>query len=183
MSRRATAKRRGPAPPSAPPSAPTVSGARTASSGSRTSPPRRDPRRWIYGGLNLGFAVLYAVAVASIVASRHATDRALLWTLPLWSGVAGAGVLLGGRWGWRLACGGCLGLLAIATWLLLAIAVDAAFLAGVYGALGASAVGFALIAGLLVIELVALVPALELAWLRGRAGRRAFGVARPREAR
>lgn len=145
-------------------------------SGPRT--PRRDPRRWIYGGLNLAFAIGYVIAVATIVASRHATDRALLWSLPVWSALAGAGALLGGRWGWRLACGGCAGLLAIATWLLVAIVVDAAFLAGVYGALGAQAAGFALIAGLLVIELVALVPALELAWLRGRAGRRAFGVTR-----
>ncbi len=150
------------------------------SSGSRTERPRRDPRRGIYGGLNLALGGGYALAVATIASSRHATDRALLWMLPTLSVCAGVGVLVGGRWGWRVASLGCAGLCALATWLLLAIAIDAAFLAGVYGALGASAAGFALIAGLLVIELVALVPVLELAWLRGRAGRRAFGVAWPR---
>jgi hypothetical protein len=178
MARRSRSPRRGAAPttpvePVAPaaPALPAVSGTRTAA--------RRDRRRWIYAGLDLGFAALYAVALATVAASRHATDRALLWALPVLAASAGGGLIAGGRRGWRVAVGACAGLCAIAAWLLLAIAVDAAFLAGVYGPLGASVVSFALIAGLVIIELVALVPALQLAWLRGPAGRRAFGVPRP----
>jgi hypothetical protein len=139
--------------------------------------PRRDPRRWIYGGLDAVLAAAYLVAIATVARSRFTEGRLLLALLPAFAGAAAVGTFAGGRWGWRVACIGCGGLLAVAAWLLLALCVDAAFLAGVYGAFGAGAATVALIAGLLVIELVALVPALQLKWLRTRAGRRAYGAA------
>lgn len=101
----------------------------------------------------------------------------VLGSLPAFAACAAVGSFAGGAWGWKVAQVACGGLLVVATWLLLALCLDAAFLAGVYGSFGQAAASFALISGLLVIELVALVPALQLKWLRSRAGRRAFGVA------
>jgi hypothetical protein len=138
--------------------------------------PAADVRRWIYGGLDVAFAALYAIAIATAARSRLAEGRLLLAMLPAFAAAAACGMFAGGAWGWRVASVGCAGLLAVATWILLAICIDGAYLAGVYGAFGKAAATFALISGLLVIELVALVPALQLKWLRSRAGRRAFGV-------
>jgi hypothetical protein len=60
--------------------------------------------------------------------------------------------------------------------LLVRIAISAAFLAGVYGAFGQAAATFALVMVALVIELVALLPIVQVKYLMTRAGRRAFGV-------
>jgi hypothetical protein len=139
--------------------------------------PARDVRRWIYGGLDAAFAVLYVVAIATVLHSRNGQGRVMLASLPALAACAAAGMFAGRSWGWRVASLACGGLLVVAAWILLALCLDAAYLAGVYGAFGRSMAGFALVAGLLVIELVALVPALQLKWLRSRAGRRAFGVA------
>ena len=139
----------------------------------------RDVRRWIYGGLDAGFAAVYVIALATVVQSRNWQGRVMLASLPALAGCAAVGMFAGRGWGWRVASVACGGLLVVATWILLALCLDAAYLAGVYGAFGKSMAGVALVSGLIVIELVALVPALQLKWLRSRAGRRAFGVARP----
>jgi hypothetical protein len=136
----------------------------------------RDPRRWIYGGLDACFAAVYLLVVLVAARSRFAEGRVVLGSLPALAACAAIGSFTGGAWGWKVAQVACGGLLAVATWLLLALCLDAAYLTGVYGAFGKAAASFALISGLLVIELVALVPALQLKWLRTRAGRRAFGV-------
>jgi hypothetical protein len=136
-----------------------------------------DARRWIYGGLDLLLALAYAAVVLGAARSRFTEGRVLLDALPAFAACAATGMFIGGRFGWRAACIGCGGLLVVAAWLLLALCIDAAFLTGVYGAFGKAAASFSLITGLLVIELVALVPALQLKWLRTRRGRRAFGVA------
>lgn len=137
----------------------------------------RDARRWIYGGLDVGLALLYAIALVTVARSRFLEGRLIVASLPALATCAATGTLAGGRWGWKVAQVACGGLCVIAAYLLLALCVDAAYLAGVYGSFGKAAASFALITGLLVIELVALVPALQLKWLRSRAGRRAFGAA------
>ena len=144
--------------------------------------PARDVRRWIYGGLDAGFAVVYVIALATVVHSRNWQGRVMLASLPALAACGAAGMFAGRGWGWRVASLACGGLLIVATWILLALCLDAAYLAGVYGSFGKSMAGFALVTGLVVIELVALVPALQLKWLRSRAGRREFGVP-PRSAR
>jgi hypothetical protein len=136
----------------------------------------RDIRRWIYGGLDLGFAVLYVIAMAFAARSRFAEGRVIVGCLPAFAIMAAVGTLVGGKRGWRIACSGCVALCVMAAYLLLALCVDAAYLAGVYGSFGKAAASFAIVTGLLVIELVGLVPALQLKWLRSRAGRRAFGM-------
>ena len=60
--------------------------------------------------------------------------------------------------------------------LILRLLVSAAFLAGVYGAFGKAAASFALVMVALVIELVALLPIVQVKYLMTRAGRRAYGM-------
>jgi len=136
----------------------------------------RDARRWIYAGLDLGFAAIYALAIWKIVPNRLPSAAAHLWTFPVASLAMAAGMLLGRPRGWWLAVGaGSLALLAIAA-LIVRIAISAAFLAGVYGAFGRAAATFALVMIALVIELVALLPIVQVKYLMTRAGRRALGM-------
>lgn len=75
----------------------------------------------------------------------------------------------------RLVAAAACGLLLLLELALLVLLVaSAAFLAGVYGSFGKGAALIALLVAALSFELVALVPALQLRFLLGRAGRRAF---------
>ena len=58
------------------------------------------------------------------------------------------------------------------------ILISAAFLAGVYGAVGKAAAMTSLVAVALIIELVALLPLVQIKFLMSRAGRRGHGVER-----
>ena len=140
------------------------------------APPRRDPRRWIYGGLDLVFAAIYAFVFAFLIPNRLPLAAAHLWSLPVLALAMGAGTLAGGRLGWRVATIAAGLLLIDVVWLLVRILVSAAFLAGVYGGFGKAAATFALLAAALVVEAVALLPVFQLKYLMTRAGRRALGV-------
>jgi hypothetical protein len=138
--------------------------------------PRHDVRRWIYAGLDLGFAAVHAVAIWKVVPNRLPSATVHLWTFPLANLAMAAGMLAGGPRGWWVAVAG--GSLALASLiaLIVRIAVSAAFLAGVYGAFGRAAATFALVMVALVIELVALLPIVQVKYLMTRAGRRALGM-------
>jgi hypothetical protein len=138
-----------------------------------------DVRRWIYAALDLAFAAVYAVAIWKVIPNRLPSATAHLWTFPVASLVMAAGMLLGGRHGWWTAViGGSLALASTAL-LIVRIAISAAFLAGVYGAFGKAAATFALVMVALVIELVALLPIVQVKHLMSRAGRRAMGMRMP----
>ena len=138
----------------------------------------RDVRRWIYLGLDVVFAAIYAVAIWKVIPNRLPSATVHLWTFPVAAVVMAVGMALGGRRGWWIAVLG--GTLALASLVLLIvrIAISAAFLAGVYGAFGKAAATFALVMVALVIELVALLPIVQVKYLMSRAGRRVFGVPR-----
>jgi len=147
-------------------------------------PPRRDrpasdPRRWIYAGLDVLSAAGLAIAIWTVIPNRLPSATIHLWTFPVAELVMAAGMVLGRTRGARLAvAGGTLALASLAV-LVVRIAVSAAFLAGVYGGLGKAAATFALVVLALAIELVALVPALQIKYVMSRAGRRALGAAPP----
>jgi hypothetical protein len=147
--------------------------------GASRSAPFRDVRRWIYLGLDVVFAAIYAFAIWKVIPNRLPSATVHLWTFPVAAVVMAVGMALGGRSGWWTAVTG--GTLALASLVLLIvrIAISAAFLAGVYGAFGKAAATFALVMVALVIELVALLPIVQVKYLMSRAGRRVFGV-RPR---
>jgi hypothetical protein len=133
-------------------------------------------RRWIYGGLDVVFAVLYAVAIWKVIPNRIPSAAVHLWTFPLATLVMAAGTLLGSPKGWWIAVIGGSTVLLSTFVLIVRIAISAAFLAGVYGAFGKAAATFSLVLIALVVELVALLPLLQVKYLMTRAGRRAYRV-------
>jgi hypothetical protein len=136
----------------------------------------RDVRPTIYGVLDLVFAVGYAVAIWKVIPNRLPSAAVHLWAFPIAMLVTAVGTLHGGPRGWRIAVvGGSLVLLSTVL-LIVRIVISAAFLAGVYGAFGKAAATFSLVLVALVIELVALLPIVQLKYLLTRAGRRAYGV-------
>jgi hypothetical protein len=136
----------------------------------------RDARRWIYGGLDAGFAVFYAFAVWKVVPNRLPSASLHLWTIPITMAMMAPGMFAGGPRGWWVALVGG-SLLLLSTFLMIVrILISAAFLAGVYGAFGKAAATFALVAIALVVELVVLLPLFQVKFLMSRRGRRAFGV-------
>jgi len=140
---------------------------------------RRDARRWIYGGLDLVFAIGYAVAIWKVIPNRLPSAMAHLWTFPLATLAMAAGMLLGSPRGWWIAViGGSVVLVSMFA-LIVRIVISAAFLAGVYGAFGKAAATFALVMIALTIELVALLPIVQVKYLMTRSGRRALGVQAP----
>jgi hypothetical protein len=140
------------------------------------TPRRRDARRWIYGGLDVLFGAAFAIVIASVIPTRMPSAAFHLWTLPACALVMGAGTLIGGRHGWWIAIAGGSALLLSTIVLIVRILISAAFLAGVYGAFGKAASTFAMIAVALIVEVVALLPIVQLKFLMTRAGRRAYGM-------
>jgi len=183
MTRAARTKRKpkaaaGSAPPPAPARPPDSRESRESrvSPGSRAS---RDPRRWIYGVLDVVFAVVYAVAIWKVIPNRLPSAAVHLWTFPLATLAMAAGTLYGNARGWWIAVIAGSAVLLSTFLLIVRIAISAAFLAGVYGAFGKAAASFALVMVALVIELVALLPIVQVKYLMTRAGRRAYGVPVP----
>jgi hypothetical protein len=139
--------------------------------------PRRDLRRWIYGGLDIAFAAVYAYVLATVIPNRLALASFHMWTIPVLTALMGTGMLIGGRLGWwsAIVCGS---LMLLSVFLLIVrIVISAAFLSGVYGAFGKGAVVFAFVLVALVVEVVGLLPIVQVKYLMTRAGRRAYGVA------
>jgi hypothetical protein len=136
----------------------------------------RDIRRWIYGGLDVAFAAFYAIAIWKVIPNRLASASVHMWTFPVATLAMGAGTLLGGRRGWWIAVVGGSAVVLSTIALIVRIVISAAFLAGVYGAFGKAAASFALVMIALAIELVALLPIVQVKYLMTRAGKRAYGV-------
>jgi hypothetical protein len=148
--------------------------AETAPAASSSRPARRERRPYIYAGFDFAFAACYAFLVGQ-VPTRHALHGALLWSTVVSVVLAGAGMVVRNRWGWRVAVAGCGALLLVGVALLVLVLVSAAFLSGVYGSMGRGAALMAILAGALIVELCGVLPALQLKFLMTRAGRRWFG--------
>jgi hypothetical protein len=170
MARRARSKQR----PKAVAATPTSSSATD-----RDGRVNRDIRRWIYGGLDCVFAAVYAIAIWKVIPNRLASASVHMWTFPVATLAMGAGTLLGGRRGWWVAVVAGSAILLSTILLIARIVASAAFLAGVYGAFGKAAATFSLVMIALVVELVALLPIVQVKYLMTRAGKRAYGVHAP----
>jgi len=138
--------------------------------------PRTDPRPWIYGALDILFAVSQAILIWRVVPNRLPSAAFHLWTLPIAMFAMGIGTMLRSRFGWKLAV--IAGSIALASTILLIarIIVSAAFLSGVYGAFGKAAAMTALTAVALLVELVALLPIVQVKYLLTRTGRVVYGM-------
>lgn len=139
-------------------------------------PPRRDVRRWIYVTLDVLFGLLQAGLILWVIPNRLPSAAVHLWTLPVGMLGMAAGMIVGGRRGWWIAVvAGSLVLLSTIL-MIVRILISAAFLAGVYGAFGKAAAMTALIGVALIVELVALLPIVQIKFLMSRAGRRGYGL-------
>ncbi|GAB4521083.1 MAG: hypothetical protein Tsb0020_39700 [Haliangiales bacterium] len=135
----------------------------------------RDPRVLIYAGFDVAMAIVYAALLFGIIPNRHAWVQGLSGGLVAAAAAMGVAMLARRPWSWWLGVGASAALLALAlVWLVLCL-LSAAFLTGTYGSFGQAGALFALLGAALIIELVALLPALQLKYLMTRAGRRAFG--------
>lgn len=139
--------------------------------------PRRDPRRFIYVGIDVALTILYLVLLTGTLKNRHASAQAVMYILPLGTIAMAVGTGFGRRWGWWLTIAGGAALLVWTVGFILLLLATASYLSGVYGAFGKAASSGALLAVFFVIEAVAFLPALQLKWALTRGGRRAFGVA------
>lgn len=139
----------------------------------RSAARRPDLRRWVYAGLDLAMALVCA-ALISGAPSRHLGGAVLLWSMVGALAVAGVATCVRHPRARLVAAGACALLLLVELLFLVALVASAAFLAGVYGSFGKGAALIALVVGALSFELVALLPALQLRFLLGRAGKRAF---------
>lgn len=142
-----------------------------------TGAPRKpDPRRWIFGGIALGIALVQMYCAVAVIPNRLPSAALHLWSFPLFTLLMAAGTLSGMRLGWWIAvCAG--GALLLSVMLVIVrILVSAAFLAGVYGAFGKAAATFSFVAIALIAQVVGLIPIFHIRWLMSRRGKRAFGV-------
>ncbi|HEY4177599.1 MAG TPA: hypothetical protein VGM90_12220 [Kofleriaceae bacterium] len=135
-----------------------------------------DPRRWIYGGLDIILGVAVGILIARIVPNRLPSATIHLWTLPLSFFVMGVGTMLGEKLGWKIAVVAGSVCLVSTVLVIVRILISAAFLAGVYGAFGRAAAMTAVTGVFLLVELVGLLPIVQVKWLMTRTGRRAYGV-------
>ncbi|HVV88651.1 MAG TPA: hypothetical protein VHE35_36655, partial [Kofleriaceae bacterium] len=138
---------------------------------------RRDPRRWIYVVLDLLLTTGYLVFATRLAVNRHAWASALLELLPLGAWTMTVGTLMAWRRSWWLTVAGGALVLAWMIGAMIIVLYFASYLAGVYGGFGKAASLGALVSMALLVELIGLVPAFQLRWALGRAGRRAFGLA------
>ena len=138
---------------------------------------RPDPRRWIYVGLDLAFALGYLIAFALLVPNRHAWAMQLLYILPAATVVMAVGTAVARPWSWWLVVAGGAAMLVWTIVVLVVLLYTASYLSGVYGAFGKAASTGILGAMAMLIEFVALLPVFQLKWAMTRAGRRRFGLA------
>lgn len=132
---------------------------------------RRDIRPYAYAGFDAAIAAIYAVVLVIVLPAGHLGPSALLWTMVACAVAMAGGMLVRHRWGWRIAAAACAALLAIEVVLLVLLVASAAFLAGVYGAFGRGAAMLTLLAAAISLQLIGLLPALQLKFLLTRAGR------------
>ena len=136
----------------------------------------RDPRPWIYGALDLLFAVAQLILIIKVVPNRLPSATVHLMTLPLGMFVLGVAMFMRKPIGRTIALYAGSIVLVSAVLLIVRVIVSAAFLSGTYGAFGKAAAMTALTAVALLVELVALLPIVQVKYLMSRSGKRAFHV-------
>jgi len=122
-----------------------------------------------YGALDLAFAALYAWVFFGLTPGRSTAFNVGLALVCVLLAVAGVGLLAGARWGRRAAIAASLVLLAFAAAVIVALVMSAAYLRGIYGALGVGMAAVSLAAAALLVEVFALLPLFQLRFLLGRA--------------
>ena len=119
--------------------------------------------------------MLYAYVLFALIPNRLGWVQFASGLVVLAPVVMAASMIAHRQWSWWSAVAGCSALLILTVVFLIAILMSASFLAGVYGSIGKAASSVSLIGAALVVELMGIVPALQMKFLMTRAGRRSFG--------
>jgi hypothetical protein len=122
----------------------------------------------LYGALNLLFAGLYAYFGYAVGHGRSLAFNLALGGVCALLVVAGVGLLAQAKWGRAVAIVASAVLLAFATVTVILLVASAAYLKGVYGALGQGIAVVSLLIAALVVEGLALLPIFELRFLLRR---------------
>ncbi len=122
--------------------------------------------RYVYGLLDLVFAGLYLLVFLGIVPSRSGLYTAIAVLVSGLLAIGGVGMILWTPWGRKLAKIACWVLIAACLLLLFGLVTSAAYLHGIYDGVGQAGVALSAIVAALAIELVGLLPTLQLLYLR-----------------
>ncbi|MFH1130101.1 MAG: hypothetical protein V1754_02120 [Pseudomonadota bacterium] len=119
-----------------------------------------------YGVLDLVLAALYAFLFLYLIPSRSTLFTGIALSISFALALGGIGMLIRTTWGAKIAALACILMLIVCAVLILLLVSSAAYLHGIFGGIGQAGVVLALILAGLSIEIVGLVPALQLAYLR-----------------
>jgi hypothetical protein len=135
--------------------------------------PQRNSASTAFGIVDLALAVLYAFLILRVIPSRSVTFTGVALAASALLAVGGVGMLVQSRLGLVLAAVAAAAMVAATFALVLLLVASAAYLHGIYDGIGQAGAAIAIVAALLVIEVVGLVPALQLVhlWRRRREGR------------
>jgi hypothetical protein len=124
--------------------------------------------RWIYVTLDVLFAAAYVWISLTIAKTTDGSFEVASIVFAICALAMAVGAAVPQAWAWWVGVIGCGLLLVGATVLLVLLASSAAYLSGVFGALGKGAAVIALVAAALVVEVYALLPLFQLRWLLAR---------------
>jgi hypothetical protein len=127
-----------------------------------------------YALLDLGFALLYGFA-GWLMPAKSSGPRILLAVLAVLLVATAVGLVARARWGRLLGLVTCGTLLACAFVAVALLVASAAYLRGVYGAFGTGAALLSVVAAALIVELMVLLPAFQIRFLRRPDVRRSLG--------
>ena len=136
----------------------------------------RDLRPYIYAALCLGLAVVYLILFRSTIPSKHAITQVMAYSMVVVMVANAVALLVRQKWSWWVGVVGSGYMVLVCILLFFVLIHSAAFLSGVYGAFGKGAAGMLYLAAALIVEIIALIPALLMKYLMTRAGRRQFGL-------
>jgi hypothetical protein len=123
-----------------------------------------------FGIVDLALAVLYSFLVLRVVPSRSSTFTAVALAVSTLLASGGVGMIVQSRFGLVVAAVAATSMVAATVTLILLLVASAAYLHGIYDGIGQAGAALAILAALLAIEVVGLVPALQLVhlWRRRR---------------
>jgi high-affinity K+ transport system ATPase subunit B len=126
----------------------------------------RDRVSIVYGVADLAAASLYLLVFFKLAPSRSTAFTVLATILSGVVAAGGVGLLVRTRWGRWIATGASLVMLLACFVLILLLVSSAAYLHGIYDGVGQAGAIIALVVAALAVEVVGLLPALQLAHLR-----------------
>jgi hypothetical protein len=123
-----------------------------------------------FGIVDLALAVLYAFLVLRVIPSRSSTFTGVALSASTLLAAGGVGMMVQSRLGLVVAAIAASSMVAATFGLILLLLASAAYMHGIYGGIGQAGSAISILAALLVIEVVGLVPALQLVhlWRRRR---------------